>query len=544
MKRWTLVLFMGLPLLAQDDPGVRVYDVNLLTDERAGIDSDDLVEIVQQAVEPDSWMKAGRSIMFDKGTLVVRHTDAAHRRIADLLEYLTRTLVRQVTLDLSVARIGRGEIEKPDPSGQTLFMLKKTAYPLNSIRLKSAREVAFIGDIRVVGGQYEAVKSILEEGLAIEVTPLPAGDSVFMQISVRLTRMGRLESFESVRSLELPETVTRGLNLTLSAPVGRRVLAGWMSFADGDDVTAVFVRPTMTPGPSVRQVALEGGRALRVFDVGDLVYAFKDITVPHPAGEWPAEGRGGMAFQVSSDERIYEYASGDDLAALIKSNIGEWDKAGTLLRYTRGALIAVSLPEVLDKIEGFLRDYRQIRRRVPLQVDLKVISFDDAFHAKHVRPLKGLQAGGVMLQAAEAEALLKAAATEAVLSEVWLNTLSDHAAGAYKITSTHVVSEYLAAGGDKYDPKVSVVDEGVTVVIPRVNLDGERAKVSVVTRLAELVRPIQVLESAGGKLHKVVRDTQGTDDNLVVGRGKYAVLAVSSKSGGGRHTMLLMRVQD
>lgn len=544
MRRWTLGLLMALPVLAQDDARVRVYDVNLLADERAGIEARDLVDIVQQAVEPESWMKAGRSIMFDKGTLVVRHSDAAHKRIADIVEYLKQTLVRQITLDLTVARVKREDIEKSEPQGQTLFMSKKTTYHLNSLKLKSAREVSYIGGVKVVGGQYEEIRSVLEEGLTIEVIPLLAGDSVFMQISARLTRLEKLETFESKYSLELPETMTRGLNVTLSVPVGKTVLAGWMSFPDGQDVTAIFVRPTVTLAPSVKQVALDGGRALRVFDVGDLVYAFKDITVPQLAGESPAEGKGSITFQVSGDERIYEYASGDDLAALIKSNIGEWDKAGTCLDYTRGALIAVSAPEIMDKIEAFLRDYRQIRRRVPLRVDVKVISFDDAFYAKHVRPLKSLQKGGVTLEAAEADALLKAAAGEAALSEVWLNTLSDHALSAYKITSTNIVSEYFAAGGDKYAPKVSVVDEGLTLVIPRLNLDTERVKVSLVTRLAELARPITVREGEGGKLHKVVRDAQGSEDSLAIERGKYAVVGVSSKSGGARHTMLLMRVQD
>lgn len=79
---------------------------------------------------------------------------------------------------------------------------------------------------------------------------------------------------------------------------------------------------------------------------------------------------------------------------------------------------------------------------------------------------------------------------------------------------------------------------------PTDTFDGVTAVGEAPDVLAERAESDALLKAAGGRLHKVVRDAQGSDDCLAIERGKYAVVGVSSKSGGARHTMLLMRVQD
>lgn len=55
-----------------------------------------LVELIVQLIEPDSWQKrADVKCLAISGALVVRHTDAVHRQIGDLLKHLSVVSFKQ-----------------------------------------------------------------------------------------------------------------------------------------------------------------------------------------------------------------------------------------------------------------------------------------------------------------------------------------------------------------------------------------------------------------------------------------------------------------
>jgi len=81
-----------------------------LVAERAG----DIVALIQETVDPDSWYAAGgegKIDIFGNNQLVIRQTPENHRKIAELIDDLSRTLGQQVAIEARFLVVGENFLE-------------------------------------------------------------------------------------------------------------------------------------------------------------------------------------------------------------------------------------------------------------------------------------------------------------------------------------------------------------------------------------------------------------------------------------------------
>lgn len=82
--------------------------------ERAGVRADNLVFLIQETVEPDSWYEAGGEgaiSVYENKKLVVRQSRKVHNKIAELLKEMRKALGHQVSIEARFLLVGENFLE-------------------------------------------------------------------------------------------------------------------------------------------------------------------------------------------------------------------------------------------------------------------------------------------------------------------------------------------------------------------------------------------------------------------------------------------------
>ena len=233
-----------------------------------------LLSLIETTIDPGTWKDEGGTIcsatIFD-GRLVVNNTQAVQSQIQSLVETLTSDAARTVKVNAkwillssdeqkaltaksskdanAITVIGDAELEssKLYCEGQTLGLSGQT------VHVSCGQEQAYVSNVTPIVGAgvaaYEPTMSTVRSGVALQVTPTLAGNSVLLDLRSIVGNVGNITSGPvQVRASFEPTTVPSDSGLvqrpkiegqqfhtTVRLPLGENVLIGGMSRVPGDE---------------------------------------------------------------------------------------------------------------------------------------------------------------------------------------------------------------------------------------------------------------------------------------------------------------------
>lgn len=176
--------------------GQRVATPLPATNKTTDFDFEQLIELIQQTVEPDSWSEVGGvgRIVANETTLslVVRQTKEVHEEISDLLQQLRRLQDIQVTLRLESLTVPEGlqtdgtiDLQfKPLGDSKTHRFARLTADQAK--RLRNGSEIKPAPKITLLNGQYCELVLARQPGqpTRLMLRPVVSGDRRFVRLSL------------------------------------------------------------------------------------------------------------------------------------------------------------------------------------------------------------------------------------------------------------------------------------------------------------------------------------------------------------------------
>jgi hypothetical protein len=538
-----MILAIALQDPATVETKIMFHDVRLLTDVKLAdgweFGGEDLVQLIRDFVDKSSWDEEGRSISYQKGTLVLQATEETGRRTSEFLRLLKEAMTRQITVELTLQEMDRGDVDKPDPPHQVLWTGRRTTYSGQTLKFKDSRDISYVRDIDVVQGSSEEIRSVVEEGIQAEVLPVFVESEVQVELNLRQSRLDRMTRFSGV---ELPEVSSRGLNVTLRVRPGRPVWAGWLPSADPKRLTAVRLQVMTSAKPLAWKVPVDKELVYMLLEIGDLARQGRRPIVRALAGVPREVSRGGATFELG-DAETPRISVEEMISELIVQTISprEWeqsDRHSIQLLPGGDALVLACTPATAAKVERFAQELRQSFRRVPLCAELKVVSGNEEFYVKHLR---GLGERNVLSEAQERDLLAAAGDFEAV-SAFMFQTLGGEGMSGFSSTGISIVTHH--EGQKSSDPVIETVEEGLSFLISGLTLDGSRVRAKMQIQSARIDRPIRTEDGLGGKRHSVARESHSAEEDLILEKGRFCVVSIHSKSDGSKHTLILMRVKD
>ncbi len=240
-----------------------------LPEPTPAIPSEVLLELVRQAVAPESWNREGSSLEVRSGALIARAPEPVLDSVGALMGVLARELLWTVEVEAEVLAVDADVavvgvlLDDAAAAGLEAARAQGRARTLERARVTSmhgARNTVSVGRERTYLADYDVeiaedsvianpVLQRLQTGITLDVAPAPSstGDSAVLSV-----RFGRCVAEEPLRvvttcvgPVQAPATSVFSLRTDLDVPFGRTAVVGAATDGPGRSRTLVLLTPRL-----------------------------------------------------------------------------------------------------------------------------------------------------------------------------------------------------------------------------------------------------------------------------------------------------------
>ena len=347
---------------------------------------DNLIDIIRQRVEPESWDMEGAEISARENRIFVRHRVHILKRVEELLDAIALAASRRVRFEVSLYGMdwsgGIGPIAgKPfvPPAGaERLESGSVETYPGVATTFKITNRLRLLKDYDVEIAENSAIADPIveaaDEGLVIDLVPHPTmdGDRVLVEARVQ---QGTFE--RPIPRLSLSEN-RKTLLGAIDLPVFRQAYAHATPIVtSGGEFTLPFVVGSRLLMVRVKATVLGRGGSDWLLDVGALTRPQSRYMVgydPETEEEWRDHCAPEM-LRLYDDDGLRPMGATEELAELILNYVDPWywEEEGSLEMAENGQIVYFAKPEVMERVRRFV-SAREKDALSPLRVDLEVVS--------------------------------------------------------------------------------------------------------------------------------------------------------------------------
>jgi len=227
-------------------------------------DPEEVIQMIQQSVEPHSWDHEGPTIDISDTRLLVRQTPEVHRRIDKFLQDLRTRFLQTIRVEFIGLACSEEKLRswlRPDrrePTAEEVHSMLVRGMDADGITRFASLSLAGVADQKVRGAQQQAASYVtgyrneagrdaavilpevtrIEEGLEIVMTPKMLGErkSALLDLTVKLTRILSLQTVKTTAGeLHLPKVASMELSASATLPLERWGIVGILRSPDAQD---------------------------------------------------------------------------------------------------------------------------------------------------------------------------------------------------------------------------------------------------------------------------------------------------------------------
>ncbi len=529
-------------------------------------DPEELVEILFNSIDPDSWGHADTRCQVSGTTLEVVQTKAVHAKIAQLLGALRSELGQQVEVEVAFWRLPASTVQRaigltPGRTGlvaadQLAALLQRAGAPDGApaehlfvqLRVGQRSHAASLRE-RMLVSDYEvevAVKSASPDpiisrqrfGAVADVTALATRDGSKLTLECRLDFAEAGDLSRTAPSphgvIELPERIVYHCYGTATPAFGQT----WLGAASRPGGQAVLFAVT----PRARNVATgtghaslpkaEGKRMTLAYDLGALTYFAPDFPGPNLALRLANTMSGGIAGLGSDEEMETIRLTEDEVAELIRSNIDpdSWEHPRNVLEVRAGAIVVTHTPAMHAKVRSYIA--KLLKSRVAeVRCEMMVVVADAA-----LLQLIARRTGPAIPAAAMQQWLAAPSAPSAIAGYASFSVQNRQRSSADAVRCLRIVRDWdteVAEDAKIGDPIVGVVYEGfVGDMRPTLAGDGKAVALQLRPTLAQLAGEPRSVTTKLGDVQLVDLRRLGTPGTVVLPLGDWGAIRLGRDAAG------------
>ena len=347
---------------------------------------DQLVDVIREMVEPESWDEEGASIEARYSRLFIRNQVHVLTKVEKVLETLSQEASRRVRFEVSVWRMdwaeGLAELAGkefvPPENAEHLESGSVETYPGVSTSFKVTRRHRILKDFDVEIAEKSAIADPIveaaDEGLVIDLVPHPTMDGGRVVVET-LVRRGEFE--QPIPQLTLAKSRDYLLG-RLQLPVFRQSFAQTTAVVtSGGEYTVPFISDGKLIVVRVKTKVLGRASADWLIDTGALTGAQNRYMVGYnPDSEDEERARWApRLYRTYTDDPFRPLGHPEELGELVISFVDpwHWEDYGRIDYGQNGLFFVRAKPEVNQRVHRFLaaREQEVIR---PLRLDLSIVS--------------------------------------------------------------------------------------------------------------------------------------------------------------------------
>jgi hypothetical protein len=554
-------------LTGMDDGGGLAFSTEQ-ADFPSHFDPEELVEIIFNSVDPDSWGHADTRCQVTGTTLEVVQTTAVHDKIAQLLGALRSELGQQLEVEVQFWRISATSAQRvlagtPGRTGllpaaqvpqliagagvaagtapQSLYVQLRSGQRSHAAAL---RERLVLSDYEVEVAEKVAspdpIVSKQRFGAVADVTALAARDGSKLTLECRLALAVPGDLTRKIETdlgvIELPERFVYDCYSTATPAFGQAWL-GAASRPGGDAVLFVVIPRSRSLATGAGHKALPkaaGKRMTLAYDLGALTYYAPDFPGPalrlQSADSGAAGGIPGLGMDEEGDSTVR--LTEDEVAELIRANLDpdSWEHPRNVLEVRAGAIVVTHTPAMHAQVRAYIA--KLLASRVAeLRCEALVVAADAA-----LLKLIAARTGPAIPQAALAPWLAALADPAAVAGYASFSVQNRQRSCATAVRCLRILRDWdteVAAEAKIGDPIVGVVYEGfVGDLQPTLAGDGKAVALRLAPVLTQFAGEPRRIATKHGDAQLVDIHRLGTPGTVVLPLGDWGVIRLGRDAAG------------
>lgn len=549
-------------------------------EDECWLTGDELVQLIQGNVDPDSWEDGRNSIGYESGVLVVTTTKENHDRIRQYLGVLRARLYRTVVVEADVLLLapgvldaGAGSLLTPDQlkaveaaaadpaRGRIVSSLRAVATNRQRVHTSALSSQSYVRDYDIEIAQHQAIADpivgLRQDGYLLDVTPVIThdGSTVLVETRFASAETGAILQFLSgepaLGVIEEPDVAIQQTKTSLMLPQGRTAVLSASTFSRGPRPgwsSVVLLRAGIQADPLPPDPATQEKRVLRAYDIAAITREPRSYPGPRLGvlrlGEPPI---GGTSFSLTESADSGMVVDPDSLIELLHANVApeSWENRLNMATVSAGQLLVYNSPEAQKQVEEFLNGLAAARARL-IAVEGWLVAMDES----EWRTRRVGFGGAEVPEAAWTELLGAAAKGETVRMIGSVRTLGQNGSRFHSARGAQraLVLDYdveIAQGASALDPVVTELCEGISLdVTPLMVGDGKLIQLDLRPSIV-LAAEAQTFEMQpkGARVQTLSLTDFGLQTQTLVAEGQATLVGMTTRAEGGKKEVLLFFVK-
>ncbi|MBI2921906.1 MAG: hypothetical protein HYY18_12540 [Planctomycetes bacterium] len=541
---------------------------------------EELVDLVRNNIDPDSWEDGRNSVAYQDGVLVVTTTKENHDRIRQYLGVLRARLYRTVVMEADVLLLAPGVLDAQAGSLLTAEQLRAieaaAADPARGRLVSSLRAVAtngqrvhtsaltgqsYVRDYDIEIAQHQAIAdpvvALRNDGYVLDVTPFIAHDGATVLVETRFAAADTTAILQFVTGeptlgiLEQPDVALHQTRTSLMLPPGRTAVLSSSVFSRGPRpgwASVVLLRAGIQADPLPADLESKEKRVLRAYDIAAITRNLRSYPGPKLGVlRLGGEAGTGAIFGLPEGADAGMVIDPDSLVELLRANVApeSWENRLNQASISGGQLLVYNSPEAQKQVEEFLGGLAAARAQL-ISVEGWLVALDES----EWRARRGVFGGAEVGEAAWSELLGAAAKGETVRMVGSVRTLGQNGSRFHAARGAQraLVLDYdveIAQGASALDPVVTDLCEGISLdVTPLMVGDGKLIQLDLRPSIV-LAAEAQTfaMQPQGAKVQTMSLTDFGLQTQTLVAEGQPTLVGMTTRAEAGKKEVLLFFVR-